>query len=40
MLNSDWLGVPRLHTLRTIGARSIKTWRGLVCQVTSNLLML
>jgi len=28
MLNADWLGAPRLHTLRTIGARGIKTWRA------------
>jgi len=26
MLDADWLGVPRLRTLRIIGARSIKTW--------------
>jgi len=27
-VNADWLGAPRLRTLRTIGARSIKTWRA------------
>jgi len=26
-VNADWLGAPRLRTLRTIGARGIKTWR-------------
>jgi len=26
MLNADWLGAPRLRTLRTIGARGIKTF--------------
>jgi len=26
MLNADWLGTP--CTLRTIGARGIKTWRA------------
>jgi len=25
--NADWLGVPRLHTLHTIGVCGIKTWR-------------
>jgi len=25
-VNADWLGVPRLHTLHTIGACGIKTW--------------
>jgi len=25
MLNADWLGTPRLRSLRTIGARGIKT---------------
>jgi len=29
MLDADWLGAPRLRTLRTIGARGIKTWRAL-----------
>jgi len=29
MLNVDWLGVPRLQTLQTIGARSIKPWHAL-----------
>jgi len=28
MLNANWLGAPRLCTLRTIGARGIKTWRA------------
>jgi len=27
-VNADLLGVPRLRTLRTIGARGIKTWRA------------
>jgi len=27
-VNADWLGAPRLHTLRTIGVRDIKTWRA------------
>jgi len=29
-VNADWLGAPRLglRTLRTIGARGIKTWRA------------
>jgi len=26
-VNADWLGAPRLRTLRSIGVRSIKTWR-------------
>jgi len=28
MLNADWLGAPKLRTLRTIGAHGIKTWRA------------
>jgi len=28
MLNADWLGAPRLRTLRIIGARGIKIWRA------------
>jgi len=28
MLNADWLGAPRLRTLRTFGARGIKTWHA------------
>jgi len=27
-VNADWLGAPRLRTLRTIGERGIKTWRA------------
>jgi len=27
-VNADWLGAPRLRTLRTIGARGIKTYRA------------
>jgi len=26
MLYADWLGAPRLHMSRIIGARGIKTW--------------
>jgi len=28
MLNADWLGAPRLRSLRTISARGINTWRA------------
>jgi len=28
LLNANWLGAPRLRTLRTIGARGIKIWRA------------
>jgi len=27
-VNADWLGAPRLCTLRTIGAHGIKTWHA------------